>query len=386
MANDKMMAQMSEKPGFIAALDQSGGSTPGALRLYGIPDSAYSGDAEMFRLMHEMRVRIITSPAFAGAKVIAAILFEGTMDGQAQGKPVPDFLWNERGVVPFLKVDKGLEAENDGVSLMKPIPALDALLVRAVKLGIFGTKMRSVINLASQPGIAAVVKQQFDVAAKIAEHGLMPIIEPEVSIKSPDKAGAEAILLRGTDQKPGCRAGGPPGDAEADYAGGSGFLFAADETQARGQGCRAIRRLYAGRCLQAARRQSRHDRELLTGADGRPETFDERCRVRRDAGKIDRRDLPGLDREGVILAGSAPPPASIMHIRQVFFIPAGNGVRSGKAATDSEDGGLPHCIRALQRATAIQRPSSLYADWYQSALEPPRASGDSSCPLEPSDL
>lgn len=195
MANDKMMAQMSGKGGFIAALDQSGGSTPGALRLYGIPDSAYSGDAEMFKLIHEMRVRIMTAPAFTGAKVIAAILFEQTMDGQAQDKPVPAFLWEERGVVPFLKVDKGLEAENDGVSLMKPMPALDALLARAVKLGIFGTKMRSVINLPSNQGIAAVVAQQFDVAAQIAGHGLMPIIEPEVSIKSPDKAGAEAILL-----------------------------------------------------------------------------------------------------------------------------------------------------------------------------------------------
>ena len=150
MANDKMMAQISGKPGFIAALDQSGGSTPGALRLYGIPDSAYSGDAEMFRLMHEMRVRIMTAPAFTGDKVIAAILFEGTMDGQAQGKPVPAFLWEDRGVVPFLKVDKGLEAETDGVSLMKPMPGLDALLDRAVKLGVFGTKMRSVINLASK--------------------------------------------------------------------------------------------------------------------------------------------------------------------------------------------------------------------------------------------
>ena len=195
MAADKMTAQITEKDGFIAALDQSGGSTPGALRLYGIPDSAYSGDAEMFRLMHEMRVRIMTAPAFTGAKVIAAILFEATMDGQAQGKPVPAFLWEERGVVPFLKVDKGLEAENDGVSLMKPMPALDALLDRAVKLGVFGTKMRSVVNLPSNEGIAAVVKQQFDVAAQIAGHGLMPIIEPEVSIKSPDKAGAEAILL-----------------------------------------------------------------------------------------------------------------------------------------------------------------------------------------------
>jgi fructose-bisphosphate aldolase class I len=195
MANDKMTAQISEKDGFIAALDQSGGSTPGALRLYGIPDSAYSGDAEMFRLMHEMRVRIMTARAFTGAKVIAAILFERTMDGQAQEKPVPAFLWEERGVIPFLKVDKGLEAENDGVSLMKPMPVLDALLTRAVKLGVFGTKMRSVINLSSKEGIAAVVAQQFDVAAQIAEHGLMPIIEPEVSIKSPDKAGAEAILL-----------------------------------------------------------------------------------------------------------------------------------------------------------------------------------------------
>lgn len=195
MANDKMMAQMSAKDGFIAALDQSGGSTPGALRLYGIPDSAYSGEAEMFRLVHEMRARIITAPAFTGAKVIATILFEGTMDGEVRGRSVPAFLWEERGVVPFVKVDKGLEPENDGVSLMRPMPTLDALLTRAVKLGVFGTKMRSVINLASKSGIAAVVAQQFEVAAQIAGHGLMPIIEPEVLIKSPDKAGAETILF-----------------------------------------------------------------------------------------------------------------------------------------------------------------------------------------------
>src|SRR6266404_706030 len=191
---DEMTKRIGGADGFIAALDQSGGSTPGALRLYGIPDSAYSGDAEMFRLMHEMRVRIMTAPAFTGAKVIATILFENTMDGQVQDKPVPAFLWEERGVIPFLKVDKGLEAENDGVSLMKPMGALDALLARAVKLGIFGTKMRSVINLPSQAGIAAVVRQQFDIAVQISGHGLMPIIEPEVSIKSPDKAGAEALL------------------------------------------------------------------------------------------------------------------------------------------------------------------------------------------------
>jgi fructose-bisphosphate aldolase, class I len=195
MPNDKMMAQVSNKNGFIAALDQSGGSTPGALRLYGIPDDAYSGDAEMFKLMHEMRVRIMTAPAFTGDKVIAAILFEGTMDGQAEGKPVPSFLWEDRGVVPVLKVDKGLEPEADGVSRMKPMPTLDALLERAVKLGVFGTKMRSVINLPSKEGIAAVVAQQFEVADQIARHGLVPIIEPEVSIKSPDKKGAEAILL-----------------------------------------------------------------------------------------------------------------------------------------------------------------------------------------------
>jgi len=195
MANDKMAAQMSSKGGFIAALDQSGGSTPGALRLYGVADSEYSGDAEMFKLVHEMRVRIITSPAFSGEKVIAAILFERTMDGLAEGKPVPTFLWEERGVVPFLKVDKGLEAEKDGVSLMKPMPDLDPLLARAAKLGVYGTKMRSVINLASKTGVAAIAKQQFEIGEQIAKHGLTPILEPEVSIKSPDKAAAEALLL-----------------------------------------------------------------------------------------------------------------------------------------------------------------------------------------------
>ena len=209
MTNDKMLAQMSGKPGFIAALDQSGGSTPGALRLYGIADTAYSGDAAMFRLMHEMRVRIITSPAFTGDKVIGAILFEKTMDGEANGRPVPAYLWEERGVVPFLKVDKGLEAEQDGVSLMKPIAGLDPLLDRAAKLGIFGTKERSTINLPSRTGIAAIVAQQFELAAQIGKHGLVPILEPEVLIKSPDKKGAEAILLdelkKGLDALPAGR-------------------------------------------------------------------------------------------------------------------------------------------------------------------------------------
>ena len=209
MSDQKMTTQISGKKGFLAALDQSGGSTPGALRHYGIPDSAYSGDAEMFQRMHEMRVRVMTAPSFSGDKIIGAILFEGTMDGLAMGKPVPAYLWNDRGVVPFLKVDKGLEAEKDGVQLMKPIPALDTLLARAVGLGVFGTKMRSVIRLSSKTGIAAIVDQQFIVGKQIMKQGLVPILEPEVLIKSPDKAGAEAMLLeellKGLDALPGAQ-------------------------------------------------------------------------------------------------------------------------------------------------------------------------------------
>lgn len=194
MANEQMQSQMTSKHGFIAALDQSGGSTPGALRQYGVPDGSYSGDDEMYRLIHDMRVRIITAPAFTGEKVIGAILFERTMDGDVRGKQVPAFLWEDRGVVPFLKVDKGLEAESDSVQMMKPMPELDTLLARAAKLGVYGTKMRSVITGASKEGIAAIVKQQFEVGKQISAHGLMPILEPEVSIKSPTKAAAEAIL------------------------------------------------------------------------------------------------------------------------------------------------------------------------------------------------
>lgn len=195
MANDQMMAQMSKKGGFIAALDQSGGSSPGALRLYGIPDTAYSGEAEMFRLIHQMRARIMTAPAFTGDKVIGTILFEGTMDGEVRGKPTAAYLWEERQVVPFIKVDRGLEPEKDGVQLMRPMPQLEQLCDRAAKLGVYGTKMRSVINLASKEGIAAIAAQQFEVGERIARCGLMPILEPEVSIKSPDKKAAEAILV-----------------------------------------------------------------------------------------------------------------------------------------------------------------------------------------------
>ncbi len=194
MSTDKMLTLISREPGFIAALDQSGGSTPGALRLYGIPNSSFSSDTEMFRLIHEMRVRIMTARAFNGSKVIGAILFEGTMNGLVLGKPAPTYLWKDRGVVPFVKVDQGLEPEQDGVRLMRPIVSLDATLARAVRLGVFGTKMRSVINLPSRVGIAAVVRQQFEVADRISRSGLMPILEPEVLLQSPDKVGAEAIL------------------------------------------------------------------------------------------------------------------------------------------------------------------------------------------------
>ncbi len=195
MDREKMATQVAGKAGFFAALDQSGGSTPGALRQYGIEDDAWHSDADMFRLMHEMRIRIMTAPAFEGGKVIGAILFERTMDGEANGRPVPSYLWEDRGVVPFLKVDKGLEEERDGVSLMKPIPGLEALLQRAAGLGVYGTKMRSVIRLPSAEGIKAIASQQFEVGERISACGLVPILEPEISIHSPDKARAEQLLL-----------------------------------------------------------------------------------------------------------------------------------------------------------------------------------------------
>ncbi len=179
--------------GFIAALDQSGGSTPKALKGYGIEADAYAGDEEMFALIHDMRSRIITSPCFTGEKVLGAILFERTMDGQVDGKPTPQALI-ARGVVPFIKIDKGLEDEADGVQMMKPIPDLDELLSRAKALGVAGTKERSVVNLANPAGIAAIVAQQFDIGRQVLSHDMVPIIEPEVNIKSPERAQADAIL------------------------------------------------------------------------------------------------------------------------------------------------------------------------------------------------
>ncbi|KJS15834.1 MAG: fructose-1,6-bisphosphate aldolase [Hoeflea sp. BRH_c9] len=195
MMNAAMAQQMTEKDGFIAALDQSGGSTPKALKLYGVDEDAYSNDAEMFALIHAMRARIIKSPAFTGDKVIGAILFARTMDGEIDGLPTADYLWDKRGIVPFLKVDQGLAADESGVQLMKPMDGLDALLERAVAKNIFGTKMRSVINAADKDGIEAVVAQQFKIGKQILDHGLMPILEPEVNIKIADKAQAEELLL-----------------------------------------------------------------------------------------------------------------------------------------------------------------------------------------------
>lgn len=194
MVNQQQADKMTTGKGFIAALDQSGGSTPKALRLYGVEESAYSSEEEMFDLIHQMRSRIITSPVFNGDRVLAAILFEQTMDRSIEGKPTATYLWEDKGVVPLLKIDKGLADIENGVQVMKPMPGLDDLLARAAKGGIFGTKERSVIGAADAEGIAAVVAQQFEVAKQVLSHGLIPIIEPEVTISISDKAEAEDLL------------------------------------------------------------------------------------------------------------------------------------------------------------------------------------------------
>lgn len=194
MSRSVQLRKIKTQKGFIAALDQSGGSTPKALALYGVDESSYSGEEAMYAAVHAMRTRIITSPSFNGDRILGAILFENTMDREIAGKPTATYLWQDKQVVPFLKVDKGLAAEQDGVQLMKPMPELDRLLERAVGAGIFGTKMRSVIHRASAAGVRAVVQQQFDVGRRIIAAGLVPIIEPEVDIRSPEKAEAEAML------------------------------------------------------------------------------------------------------------------------------------------------------------------------------------------------
>jgi fructose-bisphosphate aldolase, class I len=192
--NEQQLQKMKSHPGFIAALDQSGGSTPKALALYGIKEGAWSNEDEMFAIVHEMRTRMITSHAFNGERIIGAILFENTMDRDINGQPTANYLWNVKGVVPFLKVDKGLDADKDGVQLMKPMPALAALLEKAKSKRIFGTKMRSVIKQANEAGIKEIVNQQFELAAQIIAAGLMPIVEPEIDIHCPEKAKAEGLL------------------------------------------------------------------------------------------------------------------------------------------------------------------------------------------------
>jgi fructose-bisphosphate aldolase class I len=192
--NQEQLEKIRRGDGFIAALDQSGGSTPKALKLYGVEESEYSGDDEMFDRIHEMRTRIITAPGFTGDRVIGAILFEQTMDRQIEGRDTAEYLWQEKKVVPFLKIDKGLADEADGVQLMKPMPELDALLERAVTKGIFGTKERSVVKLANATGVQSIVDQQFEVGRQVLGHGLVPILEPEVDINSPEKAEAEQLL------------------------------------------------------------------------------------------------------------------------------------------------------------------------------------------------
>jgi fructose-bisphosphate aldolase, class I len=193
---EQQAAKIRNQPGFIAALDQSGGSTPKALKLYGVEENTYSGEKEMMDLVHAMRSRIVSSPVFTGQRIAGAILFEATMDREFGGKPAADYLWNDKKVVPFLKIDKGLADEANGVQLMKPMPTLDDLLKKAKSKGIFGTKERSVIKQNNAEGIKAVVKQQFEVARQVLAHGLVPIVEPEVDIKNPDKKGSEDVLKK----------------------------------------------------------------------------------------------------------------------------------------------------------------------------------------------
>jgi fructose-bisphosphate aldolase class I len=199
--NTQQLQKMKSQPGFVAALDQSGGSTPKALAAYGIKEGAWSNEEEMFGIVHQMRTRIITSPSFGGDRILGAILFEGTMDREIQGVPTADYLWNNKKIVPFLKIDKGLAPEKDGVQLMKPIPQLDALLKKANTKHIFGTKMRSVISQANDAGVKEIVTQQFDLAAQILAAGLVPIVEPEVDIHCPDKAKAEQLLKAALREK-----------------------------------------------------------------------------------------------------------------------------------------------------------------------------------------
>ena len=258
--NEQQVEKMKSHPGFIAALDQSGGSTPKALALYGIKEGAWSNEDEMFAIVHEMRTRMITSHAFNGKRIIGAILFENTMDREINGQPAVNYLWNVKDVVPFLKVDKGLDAEKDSVQLMKPMPALAALLEKAKSKRIFGTKMRSVIKQANAAGIKDIVNQRFELAAQIIAAGLMPIVEPEVDIHCPEKAKAEGLLKAAILEKLNQLR-----HAQADTAGARQLLRRLRQTsQGFESGC-VVGRLFPGRSQQALTSQSWCCRELLAG-------------------------------------------------------------------------------------------------------------------------
>jgi fructose-bisphosphate aldolase class I len=293
--------------GFFAALDQSGGSTPKALAEYGIERDRYKSEAEMFDLVHAMRTRVLTSPAFDGSRVLAAILFEQTMERDVDGVPTARYLWDQKNVVPFLKVDKGLAAEQDGVQLMKPIDTLDDLLERARRHQIFGTKMRSVIHDADEAGVAAIVDQQFGYANRILAAGLVPIIEPEVSIASPHKEQAETMLHDAIVK----HVQALPEDATVmlkitipTQVGLYGELAAA----ARAAGRRAVRRLQPGRGLRPARPRPHHHRQLLARAAGRADGEPDRRAIQRPARRLDRADLPGLGEQAASQPLSPPAP------------------------------------------------------------------------------
>jgi fructose-bisphosphate aldolase class I len=262
---DQQLQKMRSHPGFLAALDQSGGSTPGALRLYGIKEGAWSTEDEMFALVHQMRTRLITSPKFTGERLIGTILFENTLDRTIETQPTADYLWNVKGVVPFLKVDKGLEAENDGVQLMKPIPSLAALLDKARSKRIFGTKMRSFIKKAVPAGFKNIVRQQFKLAGQILSAGLVPIVEPEVDIHCPEKIQDRGVAQSGDLGEARCAAGRSTSHAQA-HATGAGRP--PPRTRPSSQSCESsgiVGWLHAGRSKRPFAPKSWHRGELLTG-------------------------------------------------------------------------------------------------------------------------
>ena len=282
--NAQQLQKMQTQPGFIAALDQSGGSTPNALRSYGIKEGAWSTEEEMFAIVHQMRTRIITSPSFTGERILAAILFDNTMDRDIEGQPTADYLWNVKRVVPFLKVDQGLAAEQDGVQLMRPMPALAALLAKATAKGIFGTKMRSVIKHANAAGIKDIVSQQFEIAAQISAAGLVPIIEPEVDIHCPDKAKAEEVLKAALIEELNALPGEQLVMLKLTLPEHDDFYAACVRHPNVVQGGGAVGRVYAGRSQQAPASESRHRGELFAGADRWADGPAIRCGVQRPAG------------------------------------------------------------------------------------------------------